>query len=111
MINLNSKIYVAGHTGLVGSAILRILKKVGYRDILIANRKKLDLTKQLNVLKFLKKNKPDFIFLAAAKVGGVYSNNMYKADYLYENLAIQSNVINGAYLSCLLYTSPSPRDA
>ncbi len=99
MINLNSKIYVAGHTGLVGSAILRILKKVGYRDILIANRKKLDLTKQLNVLKFLKKNKPDFIFLAAAKVGGVYSNNMYKADYLYENLAIQSNVINGAYLS------------
>ena len=99
MINLNSKIYVAGHTGLVGSAILRKLKKVGYRDILIANRKKLDLTKQLNVLKFLKKNKPDFIFLAAAKVGGVYSNNMYKADYLYENLAIQSNVINGAYLS------------
>ena len=99
MINLNSKVYVAGHNGLVGSAILRKLKKMGYRDILIANRKKLDLTKQLNVLKFLKKNKPDFIFLAAAKVGGVYSNNMYKADYLYENLAIQSNVINGAYLS------------
>ena len=99
MINLYSKIYVAGHNGLVGSAILRKLKKIGYRNILIANRKKLDLTKQLNVLKFLKKNKPDFIFLAAAKVGGVYSNNMYKADYLYENLAIQSNVINGAYLS------------
>jgi len=99
VINLNSKIYVAGHNGLVGSAILRKLKKMGHRDILIANRKKLDLTKQLNVLKFLKKNKPDFIFLAAAKVGGVYSNNMYKADYLYENLAIQSNVINGAYLS------------
>jgi GDP-L-fucose synthase len=99
VINLNSKIYVAGHNGLVGSAILRKLKKIGYRNILIANRKKLDLTKQLNVLKFLKKNKPDFIFLAAAKVGGVYSNNMYKADYLYENLAIQSNVINGAYLS------------
>ena len=99
MINLNSKIYVAGHNGLVGSAILRKLKEIGYRNIIVASRKKLDLTKQLNVFKFLKKNKPDFIFLAAAKVGGVYSNNKYKADYLYENLAIQSNVINGAYLS------------
>ena len=99
MINLNSKIYVAGHKGLVGSAILRKLKKIGYRNITVASRKKLDLTKQLNVLKFLKKNKPDFIFLAAAKVGGVYANNKYKADYLYENLSIQTNVINGAYLS------------
>ena len=99
MINTNLKIYVAGHKGLVGSAIVRELKKKGYKKIIVASRKKLDLTKQLIVLKFLKKIKPDFIFLAAAKVGGVYSNNMYKADYLYENLAIQSNVINGAYLS------------
>ena len=99
MINLNSKIYVAGHNGLVGSAILRALKKKGYKNIIVANRKKLDLTNQLNVLRFLKKNKPVFIFLAAAKVGGIYSNNKYKADYIYENLAIQSNVINGAYLS------------
>ena len=99
MINLNSKIYVAGHNGLVGSAILRALKKKGYKNVIVANRKKLDLTNQLKVLKFLKKNKPDFIFLAAAKVGGIYSNNKYKADYIYENLAIQSNVINGAYLS------------
>ena len=99
MINLSSKIYVAGHNGLVGSAIVRQLKRNGYKNIIVANRKKLDLTKQLDVLKFLKKKKLDFIFLAAAKVGGIYSNNRYKADYLYENLAIQSNVINGAYLS------------
>ena len=99
MINSNSKIYVAGHNGLVGSAILRELKKKGYKNIIVANRQKLDLTNQLSVLKFLKKNKPHFIFLVAAKVGGIYSNNKYKADYLYENLSIQSNVINGAYLS------------
>jgi len=99
VISLNSKIYVAGHNGLVGSAIVRELKKKGYKNIIIASRKKLDLNKQLAVLKFLKKNKPDFIFLAAAKVGGIFSNNKYKADYLYENLSIQLNVINGAYLS------------
>ena len=99
MINPNLKIYVAGHNGLVGSAIVRELKKKGYKKIIVASRKKLDLTNQLSVLRFLKKNKPYFIFLAAAKVGGIYSNNKYKADYLYENLAIQSNVINGAYLS------------
>ena len=99
MIKLNSKIYVAGHNGLVGSAIMRELKKKGYKNIIFESRKKLDLTNKLNVLRFLKKNKPDFIFLAAAKVGGIYSNNKYKADYLYENLAIQLNVINGAYLS------------
>jgi GDP-L-fucose synthase len=99
VINLNSKIYVAGHNGLVGSAIVRQLKIKGYNNIIVASKKKLDLTNQLSVLKFLKKNKPNFIFLAAAKVGGVYSNNRYKADYLYENLAIQTNVINGAYLS------------
>ena len=83
----------------MGSAIVRKLKKKGYTKILTASRKKLDLTNQLNVLKFLKKNKPDFIFLAAAKVGGIHSNNLYKAEYLYENLAIQSNVIHGAFLS------------
>ena len=99
MINLNSKIYVAGHNGLVGSAIVRELKKKGYQNILVASKKKLDLTNQSNVLRFLRKNKPNFIFLAAAKVGGIYSNKKYKADFIYENLAIQSNVINGAYLS------------
>ena len=99
MINLNSKIYVAGHNGLVGSAIVRKLKQENYKNIIFLSRKKLDLTNQLAVFKFLKKIKADFIFLAAAKVGGVYSNNIYKADYLYENLAIQSNIINGAYIS------------
>ena len=99
MINTNLKIYVAGHNGLIGSAIVRELKKKGYKKIIVASREKLDLANQLSVLRFLKKNKPDFIFLAAAKVGGIYSNNKYKADYLYENLAIQLNVINGAYLS------------
>ena len=98
MINLQSKIYVAGHKGLVGSAIVRQLKKKGYKKIIFTDRSKLDLTSQLKVLKFLKKKKPDFIFIAAAKVGGIYSNNKYKAQFIYENLSIQSNLIHSAYL-------------
>ena len=99
MINLQSKIYVAGHKGLVGSAIVRQLKKEGYKKIIFTDRSKLDLTNQLKVLKFLKRKKPDFIFIAAAKVGGIYSNNKYKAQFIYENLSIQSNLIHSAY-SC-----------
>ncbi|MDB3888770.1 GDP-L-fucose synthase [Candidatus Pelagibacter sp.] len=99
MINLNSKIYVAGHNGLVGSAILRKLKKKGYKKIYIKNRKELDLTNQNKVFRYLKKIKPDFIFIAAAKVGGIYSNNNFKAEYINENLAIQINLIHGAYLA------------
>jgi GDP-L-fucose synthase len=99
MISLTSKIYVAGHTGLVGSAILRKLKKDGYKNIIVSNRKKLDLTNQSKVLNFLKKIKPNFIFIAAAKVGGIYSNNKFKADFIYENLMIQNNLIHGAFLS------------
>ena len=98
MINLQSKIYVAGHKGLVGSAIVRQLKKEGYKKIIFSERSKLDLTNQLKVLTFLKKKKPDFIFIAAAKVGGIYSNNKYKAQFIYENLSIQSNLIHSAYL-------------
>ena len=98
MINFQSKIYVAGHKGLVGSAIARQLKKEGYKKIIFADRSKLDLTNQLKVLKFLKRKKPDFIFIAAAKVGGIYSNNKYKAQFIYENLSIQSNLIHSAYL-------------
>ena len=98
MINLKSKIYVAGHKGLVGSAIVRQLKKDGYKKIIFADRSKVDLTNQLKVLKFLKRKKPDFIFIAAAKVGGIYSNNKYKAEFIYENLSIQSNLIHSAYL-------------
>jgi len=99
MISLNSKIYVAGHNGLVGSAILRKLKKKGYKKIYTKNRKELDLTNQNKVLKYLKKIKPDFIFIAAAKVGGIYSNNKFRAEYINENLAIQINLIHGAYLA------------
>ena len=97
MINKNSKIYVAGHNGLVGSAILRKLKKRGYKNLLIRNKSSLDLTDQLKVFKFFKKHRPDFIFLAAAKVGGIYSNNKYKAEFIYSNLTIQNNVIHAAF--------------
>ena len=97
MINKNSKIFVAGHNGLVGSAIVRKLKKKGYRKIITVNRSKLDLTNQSKVFNFLKSKKPDFIFIAAAKVGGIYSNNKYKADFIYSNLCIQNNLIHSAY--------------
>ncbi len=98
MIKANSKIYVAGHNGLVGSAIVRELKRNGYKNIIVASKKKLDLTNQANTLKFLKKKKPKFIFIAAAKVGGIYANNTYKADYIYQNIIIQSNLIHSAFL-------------
>ena len=97
MVNKKSKIYVAGHKGLVGSAILRKLKEKGYKKIIFADKKKLDLTNQSKVFNYIKKNKPDFIFLAAAKVGGILSNNKYKAEFIYNNLSIQLNVINSAY--------------
>ena len=99
MINTNSKIFVAGHKGLVGSAIVRKLKEKNFKNILIREKSRLDLTDQRQVLKFLKKEKPEFIFLAAAKVGGIYSNNKFKAEYIYNNLAIQINIIHSAYLS------------
>ena len=98
MIDLNSKIYIAGHKGLVGSAILRKLKKKGYKKILTADKSKLDLTNQFKVHNFLKKEKPKFIFIAAAKVGGIYSNNKYPAEFIYNNLIIQNNIIHSAYL-------------
>ena len=98
MISRNSKIYIAGHKGLVGSAILRKLKLNGYSKIITADRKNLDLTNQSKVFSFLKKNKPNFIFIAAAKVGGIYSNNKYKAEFIYQNLTIQNNIIHSAYL-------------
>jgi len=81
MIKKNSKIFVAGHKGLVGSAIVRKLKAKGYKKIIIANRKGLDLRNQDKVIGFLKTKKPEFIFIAAAKVGGIYSNLKYKADF------------------------------
>jgi GDP-L-fucose synthase len=98
MINKNSKIFVSGHTGLVGSAIVRKLREKGYLNIICKTRKELDLMNQKKVFEFLKKSKPKFIFLAAAKVGGIYSNNKYKADYIFENLTIQNNIIHSAHL-------------
>ena len=98
MIDHKSKIFVAGHKGLVGSAILRRLKKKGFKKILTADRSKLDLTDQSKVYSFIKKEKPNFIFIAAAKVGGIYSNNKYPAEFMYNNLTIQSNLIHAAYL-------------
>ena len=98
MINLNSKIYIAGHKGLVGSAIFRQLKKKGYKKILTVDKSKLDLTNQSKVYNFLKKEKPKFIFIAAAKVGGIYSNSKYPAEFIHNNLIIQNNIIHSAYL-------------
>ena len=97
MISKNSKIFVAGHNGLVGSAIVKKLKQKGYKKILTIEKSKLDLTNQTKVFNFLKKNKPKFIFIAAAKVGGIYSNNKYKADFIYNNLSIQNNIIYSAF--------------
>ena len=97
MINKNSKIFVAGHNGLVGSAIVRKLKDKGYKKIITVHKSKLDLTNQSKVYNFLKKNKPKYIFIAAAKVGGIYSNNKYRADFIYSNLSIQNNIIHSAY--------------
>ena len=97
-MNYKSKIYVEGHNGLVGSAIVRELKKRGFKSIITATKNQLDLINQEKVLKFLRKKKPTFIVIAAAKVGGIYSNNKYKAEFIYENLMIQSNLIHSAFL-------------
>lgn len=99
MISKSDKIFVAGHKGLVGSAIIKKLKTNGYTNLLTINRNKLDLTNQKKVFNFLKKEKPKFIFIAAAKVGGIYLNARYKADFLYQNIAIQTNLIHGAFLA------------
>ncbi|TDG37610.1 GDP-L-fucose synthase [Pedobacter changchengzhani] len=95
----NAKIYVAGHRGMVGSAIYRKLQKEGFENILVKTSAELDLRSQQSVADFFVAEKPDYVFLAAAKVGGIVANNTYRADFLYENLAIQNNVIHNAYLS------------
>jgi len=98
-MNLDSKIYVAGHQGMVGSAILRKLKLRGFNNIITKSSKELDLTNQEDTQKFLNKEKPDFIFIAAAKVGGIYANDKYPADFIYKNLMIQNNLIYGGFLA------------
>jgi len=97
MITRSSKIYVAGHTGLVGSAIVRKLKQNKFKNIITINSSKLDLRNQVKVFNFLKKEKPDFIFIAAAMVGGILANNNFKADFIYNNLSIQNNLVHGAF--------------
>ena len=100
-ITKNSKIFVAGHNGLVGSALLRRLKFFGYKKILTISKKKLDLRNQSLVEKFFRKNKPDAVINAAATVGGIYANNTYGADFIYNNLTIQTNIIHASYLNKL----------
>jgi GDP-L-fucose synthase len=95
----SAKIYIAGHTGLVGSAILRSLQAQGYAKFLLRTIDELDLTKQSLVESFIQQGKPDYVFLAAAKVGGIHANNTYPADFIYINLQIQTNIIHAAYQS------------
>tara|TARA_B100000780_G_C21116411_1_gene451744 strand:- start:979 stop:1920 length:942 start_codon:yes stop_codon:yes gene_type:complete len=99
MVTKNSKIFLAGHNGMVGTALLNKLKDDGYKKIITINKKKLDLLNQQNVEKFIKKIKPDFIIIAAAKVGGILINNTDKASFIYENIMIQTNIIHSAYLA------------
>ncbi|MEX1001477.1 MAG: GDP-L-fucose synthase [Crocinitomicaceae bacterium] len=96
-MNKASKIYVAGHRGMVGSAIVRQLKENGYTHLVLRSSKELDLTQQAAVSDFFAKEKPDYVFLAAAKVGGILANNTYRAEFLYDNLMIAANVIHAAY--------------
>src|SRR6187549_1631975 len=93
----DSKIYIAGHRGMVGSAIHRRLKKEGYENFVFSTSDQLDLRDQQAVVDFFTKEKPNYVFLAAAKVGGVLANNTYRAEFLYDNLMIQSNVIENSY--------------
>jgi len=98
-MNKNSKIYIAGHRGLVGSAILKNLQNKGYTNIITRAHKELDLTNQKAVEGFFKAEQPEYVFLAAAKVGGIVANNTYRADFIYDNLMIQNNVIHQSYLN------------
>ncbi|MCR9290836.1 MAG: GDP-L-fucose synthase [Bacteroidetes bacterium] len=93
----NAKIYIAGHRGMVGSAILRRLLNEGYSNFILRTSKDLDLRNQLEVAEFFRVEKPDYVFLAAAKVGGILANNTYRGAFIYENLMIQNNVIHAAY--------------
>jgi len=97
MISKKSKIFVTGHRGLVGSAVIRRLDHYGYKNILTVEKKKIDLRNQQQVSNFFKKNKIDAVINAAGKVGGIYANNKYKADFIYDNLAIQNNIIHSCF--------------
>lgn len=96
-MELDSRIYIAGHSGLVGSAILRKLKHEGYQNLITQTSQELDLRDQPSVCNFFKEEQPEYVFLAAAKVGGILANNTYPADFIYDNLAIQTNIIHQSY--------------
>lgn len=96
-ITRESKIYVAGHRGMVGSALVRRLRQGGYGNVVTRTHEELDLTEQQAVRRFLQAERPDYIFIAAAKVGGIHANNTYRADFIYQNLAIEANLIHGAH--------------
>ena len=98
-LDLNQKIYVAGHRGMVGSAIVRALQEKGYRNIVARTHAELDLTNQAAVQAFFEKERPDQVYLAAAKVGGIYANNTFPAEFIYQNLMMESNVIHQAFMS------------
>ncbi len=95
----NSKIFVAGHRGMVGSAIVRQLNQLGYANIILRTREELDLTNQSQVNQFFRKVKPDYVYLAAAKVGGIHANNTYPAEFIYQNLMIEANIIHASHLN------------
>ena len=97
-MNKDSKIFVAGHRGLVGSALVRRLEALGYRNLVLRTRSELDLTDQAQARAFFAQERPDIVIDAAAKVGGIHANNEYPADFIRDNLLIQNNLIDGAYL-------------
>ena len=97
-MQLNSKIYVAGHRGLVGSALVRELTRKGFTNIVTRTHAELDLTDQLAVREFFEIEKPEYVFLAAARVGGIFANNTYPAEFIYSNMTIQNNVIHAAWV-------------
>ncbi len=97
-LNKNSKIFIAGHKGMVGSSLYKHFKKKNFKNIIVQDKKKLDLKDQRKTLSFLKKIKPDFVIIAAARVGGILANDKYKANFIYDNLMIQTNLIHASYL-------------
>jgi len=97
MVGLRSKILIAGHRGLVGSALLRRAEKLGYKNLIKKNRQELDLTDQKAVAAFFSEQKPEYVFMAAAKVGGIWANSTYPAEFIYENITIQTNLIHQSY--------------
>ena len=99
MMNSNDKIYVAGHNGMVGSAIVRKLREKGFVNIITRSSSELDLTDQKNVHNFLQDEEPDYVVIAAAKVGGIHANDSYPAEFIYQNLMIEANLIHGSYLA------------